>query len=266
MASVGPPPPAPSVVGAASGPAAVDPGGQARFLGALDVRLDLPLASVGSRAMAQWVDLWVAGGIVLVVAASTATAGILASELLGEDAAAIVLAASVVLGFLTQWGYFAGFELAWQGQTPGKRMFGLRVVTLDGGVPGPLPVLVRNLVRMVDLLPGIYGVGAITMLLSRRGQRLGDLAAGTVVVREDAALDLEAAGSEHRWPDGLSAREVALLERWERRAPALLPEVRQELAAALVAHLRRTHPGLLPAGEADDRALLAGLRRSGGAR
>lgn len=232
---------------------------QAEFLGALDVRLDLPLASVGSRGMAQWIDLWVAGGLVLVVAMAALTAGVLASETLGEDADAIVVAAMVLVSFLTQWGYFAGFELLWQGQTPGKRLFGLRVVTLDGGVPGPLPVLVRNLIRLLDLFPGAYGVGALAMLLSRRGQRLGDLAAGTVVIRDQGLTPLQA--PPRTWPEQLGAREIALLERWQRRAPELLPATRAELASDLVAHLHRACPGLLPAGEAQAEAALDRLVR-----
>jgi uncharacterized RDD family membrane protein YckC len=82
--------------------------------------------------------------------------------------------------------YFALFEGLFA-VTPGKALFGLRVVTLDGGRPSLRAILVRNVLRLVDALPGFYIVGAISINLSTREQRLGDRAAGTMVVRERGA-------------------------------------------------------------------------------
>ncbi len=227
-----------------SAPGPADTVAQAEFLGALDVRLDLPLATVGSRAMAQWIDLWMSMGIMVVVLASAATAAILAEVALGDDGVAIVMTVMVLLVFLVQWGYFFFFELFWEGQTPGKRMFGLRVVNLDGSPPGFVGSMVRNLLRILDWIPGTYGIGAITAMLSRRGQRLGDMAAGTVVIRED----LVALPTRRTWPAGLGAAEIALLERWARRERTMLPEARASLAAAIVAHLAQAAPGAVPPG------------------
>ena len=150
------------------------------------------------------------------------------------------MAAALVLFIFGAWGYFPYFETMWEGQTPGKRALGLRVVTRDGAPPGALVCLVRNLLRPLDFLPGFYGLGTYTILLSRHAQRLGDLAAGTVVIREDPVPD----GAARRWPASLAAHDVALLQRWQRRAPMLFPQQRAELAQALVSRLRARAPEL----------------------
>ncbi len=101
-------------------------------------------------------------------------------------AAGLVLAAYALLNFAIFWGYYLVFELGWQGQTPGKRLAGIRVVRLDGGVPGFLEVAIRNLVRIVDFLPFAYALGFVVMFLNRQSRRLGDYAAGTLAVYEEA--------------------------------------------------------------------------------
>jgi hypothetical protein len=89
-----------------------------------------------------------------------------------------------LVSFIFLWGYYIFFEMAWNGQSPGKRMAKLRVICVDGR-PVTLPEsLVRNLVRLVDFLPGFYGVGVVTMFIQPQSRRLGDLAAGTLVVHE----------------------------------------------------------------------------------
>jgi uncharacterized RDD family membrane protein YckC len=91
----------------------------------------------------------------------------------------------VVYGSLLAYGIF--FEMVWNGQTPGKRAAGVRVVR-QGGAPIDLrSSCIRNLLRPADLLPACYLLGAIFVLLTPRRQRLGDLAAGTVVIRERVA-------------------------------------------------------------------------------
>ena len=96
----------------------------------------------------------------------------------------IGIAIAVLLIFVLLWGYFIFFELTWNGQTPGKRAAGVRVLTSRGEPVTLVHTLVRNVLRIVDALPSFYMVGVISILVTRRSQRLGDLAAGTVVVRE----------------------------------------------------------------------------------
>jgi uncharacterized RDD family membrane protein YckC len=99
----------------------------------------------------------------------------------------LLIALYVLLNFLLFWAYFIGFELRWNGQTPGKRLAGLRVVRLDGAPAGVLEIVVRNLVRLVDLLPFFYALGAVVVLSNRHSRRLGDFAAGTLVIRTETA-------------------------------------------------------------------------------
>jgi len=81
-------------------------------------------------------------------------------------------------------GYYVIFEFLWGGQTPGKRLIRIRVIKENGGPIGFYEALLRNLLRFVDAMPAIYGAGILSALVTSREQRLGDLVAGTVVVRE----------------------------------------------------------------------------------
>lgn len=93
-------------------------------------------------------------------------------------------AASILLIFLVFWGYYIFFEMLWNGQTPGKRAAGTRVLK-DGGYPiGFLDSVIRNLLRPIDFLPFFYGIGAIVVLSNNGCKRVGDFAAGTIVVKE----------------------------------------------------------------------------------
>ena len=85
---------------------------------------------------------------------------------------------------LSQWGYGAVLEWRMLGQTPGKRLLGLRVLTFQGTTIGFGQAALRNLVRVVDILPACYLTGGVSALIDRHGRRLGDLAAGTVVIRQ----------------------------------------------------------------------------------
>lgn len=140
------------------------------------VVFDFELAGLASRGAAWAIDAAIMSAILGALGIASAILGLAVPGLAG----AILLAAI----FLVQWGYFATFEWAWRGQTPGKRALGLRVI-LDSGVRmGLHHALSRNLLRILDGQPFAYLVGAAAFLLGRRRQRLGDLLAGTVVVRE----------------------------------------------------------------------------------
>lgn len=102
----------------------------------------------------------------------------------------IVIAVYTLLQFMIFWGYYIGFELLWQGQTPGKRWTKIRVVRIDGNPVGFGEVAVRNLVRIIDFLPATYALGLITMFFSQNARRLGDYAAGTIVIKDRSMLTL----------------------------------------------------------------------------
>ncbi len=168
------------------------------------VAFGYPVAGLGSRFIGALVDsiAIVGGGAGLlcglsVVALSWTRGGLdvpsgTASS--AGDAAAwvegLVLAAAALLLFAIVWGYYIVFETLWDGQTPGKRVAGTRVVRLDGGSAGFREAAVRNLVRFADFLPLGYGIGVAVMFADRHTRRLGDLAAGTVVVREQRRVTL----------------------------------------------------------------------------
>ena len=142
------------------------------------IELTLRLAGPVPRALAWSVDLAIRVAIVLVVM-------LLASQLGRAGWGVVLLAAFVVEWLLPAW-----FEAQMGGQTPGKRLFGLAVLN-DDGTPLRWPgALTRNLLRAVDFLPFLYAFGLVTMLLNRDFKRLGDLAAGTVVVYLSTSADV----------------------------------------------------------------------------
>lgn len=143
------------------------------------VVLRYDLAGGGNRGFAALVDfacalLLVFGGI-----AVWAIAGAVLPPRVVQPLAGLAIASILLLG----WSYFVILEWLWEGQTLGKRLFGLRVISGDGSPASFTAILIRNLVRVVDFLPGVYGLGLLVIVLSGRSQRLGDLAAGTFVVR-----------------------------------------------------------------------------------
>jgi uncharacterized RDD family membrane protein YckC len=153
------------------------------------VRLSYPLAGVGNRFLAAFLDvlfqsLLMVGLIIL--------AGLLGAVVQPpREVGLVAVGLFILLLFGVFWGYYLLFEGAWNGQTPGKRVAGVRVVKDDGSPVDFFAVLVRNLVRIVDFLPGFYAIGTLSILLTRKGQRLGDLAAGTVVVKARTERDFQ---------------------------------------------------------------------------
>ena len=138
---------------------------------------ELRLAGLGSRLSAALVDGVVWFVVILLL-------GAIAGSGDGEISGDLGTAAVTLLLFALIFGYFAVFEAVWRGRTPGKRLNGLRVVTEDGSPIGFRRAAIRNLIRIVDFLPMAYLIGMVSIGSSPRGQRLGDLAAGTVVVVE----------------------------------------------------------------------------------
>ncbi len=137
--------------------------------------------------------------------------------------------------FLVDWLYPVLFELAHNGQTPGKRVMGLRVVHLDLSPVGASASLVRNLLRSVDFLPAAYVLGLMAMCLTRQFQRLGDLAAGTVVIYSDQARvpTLLPTVSPQTPPLSLNEEERVALVNFARRDTYLSLSRKQELADIL---------------------------------
>jgi uncharacterized RDD family membrane protein YckC len=148
------------------------------------------IAGIGSRFLAAIIDTVVIAVALALLAIVVGVAG--ARSGLARDAAGSVIAAvGALLSFLILWGYYSVFELLWNGQSIGKRAIGLRVVR-EGGRPITfVGAAIRNLIRIVDFLPAFYGIGVIVMFIDHRARRLGDLAGGTLVVKERRGVTLE---------------------------------------------------------------------------
>lgn len=207
------------------------------------VTLEVTLAGVGSRFAAGLVDQLLRSALLvgLVLPVPLLTEG-------RSTPGGLVLAAVLVAVFLVQLAYDVLFETLASGRTPGKRWTGLRVVRMGGAPVGFLASALRNLLRIVDALPGFYLVGILSVLLTRNNQRLGDLAAGTIVVRERgqaAALARPSAPSPSAIePDaalwdvsGISAEETATVRRFLDRRTTLTPEARERLAYEMATRL-----------------------------
>lgn len=242
------------------------------------VRLELELAGVGSRGLAALVDLLLAA--VLLAAVGAAGVPVLAAprdEFAGTgvgaaDAAARLLLRGLVPGVLAAVVVPLVLELALGGRTPGKRVLGLRVVAATGERADPVALLTRNLLRPLDLLPGSYAVGALAVLATPRAQRLGDLAAGTAVVRARAPLPAYGSiavprptysGMGPPTPDGqssdvarvdtrgwdvsrLTAQQREVLQAFAARRYALPPAVRASFTGWLAEVLHRVVTGPEP--------------------
>ncbi|HET7796151.1 MAG TPA: RDD family protein [Rhizobacter sp.] len=184
------------------------------------IALSLRPAGVAARALAYMVDLGVRFGLYLVVAMVAVAFGGMGRGLL------------LVSVFLLEWFYPVVFELMRGGATPGKRLFGLQVV-MDSGLPvTPAASITRNLLRAADFLPLLYGFGLVAMLLRRDFKRLGDLAAGTLVVyRDTVALHGKLPDAPPLAPArALAPREQAAIVAWAGRAARLTPARLDELA------------------------------------
>lgn len=186
------------------------------------VALEFPLAGIGSRFLAVAFDTLVqaAIGIGAFIAAIVIAR---AARAAGAPSGKWILGALVLAWFLLNTGYFAAFEAMRNGRTPGKRIAGIRVIDANGGPVTVYGAILRNLLRVVDQLPGMYGVGIVSVWITGRSQRLGDLAAGTVVVhdrRERPVAPVPAGGSAgFLGARALGPGDIAVVEAFlERRA------------------------------------------------
>jgi len=159
------------------------------------VQLEFALASIGNRFLAVAVDhfiqffsIFLIAWIFLSIAGYRAENVADASGQLLTEMPKWTIAILIIILFLIFAGYFILFEWLWNGQTPGKKWLGLRVIREDGRPLTLWEAIARNLLRICDAVPGfiipIYSVGLVVIFISSRDQRLGDIFAGTVVIRE----------------------------------------------------------------------------------
>ena len=225
------------------------------------VSFDYQVAGLGTRAIAQLLDLLILAGILTAVFLVALAVGAF-----GADTAATLIA--VMGGFVVVIGYFWVSEALWSGQTVGKKAFRLRAVGDRGEPLTFMQAGIRNIVRVVDFLPYAYGVGLITLFANGKGKRLGDLAAGTIVVKDSDSVwlwqlpggrpPIAAPGAPPPLPQvqpvayAASPAELALrrldpdlrrfVSSYARRRPELPLDLRSQLASQVQGSLRVAAP------------------------
>lgn len=223
------------------------------------VRLEFEGANIGTRCLALLIDL-LAQLVLFIVFAVAATA---LSEGIGAALPGWVAVVLVLLStFAILFGYPIGFETLMRGRTPGKAALGLRVVTVEGAPIRFRHAALRGILALVDLYMSLGGVACLTVLLSARQQRLGDLVAGTLVLRERTAAGRVEAQQFEVPPGaegyavtvdtgGMTAQDYATVRSFLLRVPTLGADARErvggDLARRLAAALAHTPPpGISP--------------------
>ncbi|MDR6884571.1 RDD family protein [Bacillus sp. 3255] len=238
------------------------------------VKLQFQTAGIGSRAVAHLLD----GLILLVVNCILFLFVLLVSRLYSGDwlpgAADYMIAITIVLWIVLNLGYFVGTEAFMGGQTPGKRWRGLRVLQNNGQSATLLSIIIRNLFRLLDMLPSLYFLGALSIVLSPKDKRIGDMVAGTIVViearfeRMKRRKQLDKAIAHKKYPDllldideslrpDITASDWQLLQAWVERVPTMADRKLAELAAP-IAHYLAKKLGL-KVGDGEAAAFLAQL-------
>lgn len=227
------------------------------------IEISYELAGLGSRFLAAAIDTFlVALGVAVLALAAWLIRGVITGSAAPSTFTAIVVLSAAVLMYI---GYFTYFESTSGGQSPGKRLTGLRVVSVDGAAVSPEQSAVRNILRLVDLLPLLYAAGLVSILVTARNQRLGDLAAATMVIKERleplVELPEEPSSMAVGLPPGVSAEVLRLvragvravtreeektIRRFLERRFDLAPPARRRLAARLADALRPRFPGIEP--------------------
>ena len=230
------------------------------------IEVSYELAGLGSRFLAAFLDalLFVAIMSLLVFGAWALRSYLTGDPFISVTIGWVIAGAWVLLGI----AYHVYYEVALEGKTPGKRLTGLRVIAIDGASVSGEQSAVRNILRIADWLPLLYGAGAVSLLATSRNQRLGDLAAGTMVVKERleetidelpppepepvTATPLPPEISEdllHAVRAGVrtvSREEEKTIRRFLERRYDLAPDARRRLATRLADALRQRFPGLDP--------------------
>lgn len=208
-----------------------------------NVTVQYEIAGPGTRFVAWVFDMLIIliAGFVLLI--STVILGLMGSVMYAEDASALAVAVILAVVNFAFVGYFMAFEFFMHGQTPGKRSVSIRVVSNAGFGLSPGAILIRNIFRLLDTVPILWFVPVVT----ERGQRLGDMVAGTIVIQEQPpAPDAVAERVSRRntlprqytftpqHARTLSAEEVRALKLFMGRIPTLAPDKRTQFRARFV--------------------------------
>ncbi len=205
------------------------------------------LAGLGSRFLAVVIDLLIQGAIFVAIIWGIALLGAgqpperVVTAASTKMAVSILYAFFITLIFIVFFAYFIVFEAFWNGRTPGKKLMGLRVVR-DGGYPLDFTsAAIRNLIRVGEVVLGFYAISAIACIASAENKRLGDMAAGTIVVRDSPIASLAtlvAESEEAPRSTMLTEKEHSIIDLFVARRKSLAPSVRAQIAARIAAQVR----------------------------
>jgi uncharacterized RDD family membrane protein YckC len=228
---------------------------QLQITGLTGVEVTLDIAGPGSRSYAFVID-W---HIRLLFALAWFVVGMLVASTLGLAVPSLrsvpreVTNIAIIPALCIYFFYHPVLEVLMRGRTPGKRMAGVRIVTRNGGTPATGALIIRNLFRLIDSLPTLYLVGLVTCILSAQRVRVGDMAAGTLLVLDDAraAKSLEQLGTlvtQSGLPLQIVELVVDVLHRWQfldlqkrdALARSILAQVEPDLTPAVLERLHDT--------------------------
>jgi uncharacterized RDD family membrane protein YckC len=210
------------------------------------IALELPLAGIGSRFLAIAIDTLIQAALYLITGLIFLLVVPQGFSMFTSVPKTLGPALAIFVGFAIYWGYFAIFEIIWKGQTPGKRVAGIRVIKESGRPINAFEAIGRNFVRAVDMQPGVlYGFGLVCMMLNKQSRRLGDYVAGTVVVHEKPSEEVRPtwntateAGSGTGGMGQVTAEELVLIETYLSRRFDLEPDVRLRTAIQIADRIK----------------------------
>jgi uncharacterized RDD family membrane protein YckC len=202
------------------------------------VSIEVTLAGLGSRFGAATLDLIIQGALLLAVTLALSLAG----SAVSGDLGLFLMGVGTLIVALVVIGYYVVFEALNGGRTPGKAAFGIRVSSTDGSPLSLGAVLLRTFMRLIDFLPAAYALGAISIAVTQCNQRLGDLVADTVVIRDRrpaGTMPGEPPPAAQGWDVAtVSSQEIELVRRFLGRRDDLTPEARAQLAGELARRIR----------------------------
>jgi uncharacterized RDD family membrane protein YckC len=238
--------------------------------------LEFAIAGVGSRFLALLIDTLIQIGVVVCILIVVIILGVTGTITPFIQRQSVWVAAAFIGAlFLLNFGYFAFFEILWNGQTPGKRKVGIRVIKDSGRPLTPAETIGRNFLRILDQLPGFYAIGILVALLNRQNKRIGDFLAGSLVIREtpfEAIKPVWQTGGSQAFsqeqpssPDvseaaRISIEDLTLIETFLQRRHELAPDVRSRMADQILTRLRDKQ-SLATGGEASPESILESLAR-----
>jgi uncharacterized RDD family membrane protein YckC len=209
--------------------------------------LEFAIAGIGSRFLAMAIDTLIQLGFAVVVFIAAS----IASAIWPQPGSRLwIVGAAIALLFLLTFAYFAIFEIWWNGQTPGKRRAGIRVIKDSGRPLTVAETIGRNLLRIVDQLPVFYALGVLIAFLNSRNKRLGDFIAGSIVIRETPLADLKPEWQNARTAppplsplvSPLSAEDLNLIDAFLNRRSHLTADVRSRIANEIFERIRAKLP------------------------